>query len=125
MLELIVLAIAVLTIIAFARARGGSRAAIAAGTAAVGGYFLLLSGLRLVLGPSPEDSNVQVIKFLLPWAWVAAVLLFARFGLGRKRAKPGEHWVCPHCGGLNREFAVVCETCDKPYVEPQDDQTGC
>ena len=122
MIELVVLAIAVITIAAFARARGGSGAAYASGVAAVAGYFLLFYGLQLVIEPSGENSNLDVLKFLLPWGRVAAVLLFARFGLGRKRAKPGEHWACPRCGGLNREFAVVCETCDEPYVEPPGDK---
>lgn len=88
---------------------------------AVAGYLVLIYGLQPVLESSTENSNADVLKFLLPWGWVAAVLLFVRFGLGRKKAKPGEHWVCPRCGGLNREFAVACETCDEPYVEPPEE----
>lgn len=117
MIEIVVLAIAVLTTFAFGKARGGTAAAFAAATAAGVGYLILSYGLVLILGPSEENSDRDVLKFLIPWVWVLAVLLFARFGLGRKKAQPGEHWVCPKCGSLNREFAVVCETCDQPYIE--------
>jgi hypothetical protein len=122
MVELALLAMAVVSVVAFGRARGGSVAATVTGLAAAGGYFILRYALPGLIQSASSDSDV--FKFLLPWGWVVAVMLFARFGLGRKRAKPGQHWVCPKCNSLNREYAVVCETCDQPYSEPAEGGDG-
>jgi len=116
MLELALLAIAVVTAASFGRARGGPLAGSFMGLAAAAGYFILRYALPGLVPSKASDSDV--VRFLLPWGWVAAALLFARFGLGRNKAKPGQHWNCPNCNSLNREFAVRCETCGQAYAPP-------
>jgi len=118
MLEYAILTMAAVAAAGFGRARGGPLAGALVGSAAVAGYFILRFALPGLVPSKTSDSDV--VRFLLPWGWVVAALLFARFGLGRNKAKPGQQWNCPNCNSLNREFAVRCETCGQPYSPPDE-----
>jgi hypothetical protein len=119
MFEIGIIIIALVSIGWYARLRGGSP--LIWPLVAAGGYIFFLK-LGPKLFPIPEGESFNLPRFLLMWGWVVAVFLFVRFGLGRRKVKPGGKWVCPKCAFLNSELAVVCEMCDEPYTEPQEKQ---
>jgi hypothetical protein len=111
MIEIFLLIGAVSGIASFARGRGGSPWLW--GTVAVLGYvFTLLVGSALTRSQYPFAIAV------VAWGWIGGVALYTRFMLARGRGGPSGSWTCPECKVLNRSYAVLCEACGEPYVEP-------
>ncbi len=117
MVEIAALIIAVIAVVGYARARGGRP--VIWGIMAAGGYVIILFVTHWIASPSEREGSGYAGTFL-GWVWIVAILLFVRFGLGRRKLKPGAKWVCPRCTFLNSELAVVCEMCNEPYTEPEE-----
>ena len=112
MLEIIILAVVVSAIANLARGRGGSPWVW--GTIAVVGYLGFMWGLAIAIGMA--GSTGSILPLVAGWAWLGAVALWTRFGLGMKKDKPEGMWNCPNCRMLNQHYAFVCEACQTPYA---------
>ncbi len=113
MLEILAVIAAASGIAALARGRGG-KPWLWAGLA-VAGWIIIpftIGMARAAVG----QFQPTVWYIVAGWAWIGAVALWARFGLGAGRAKPGGMWVCPNCKMLNKNYAVICEACQQPYA---------
>ncbi len=116
MLEIFGLIVATTGIAAYARGRGGSP--LLWGILTVAGYVLLEVGTAVVIHALKGEPNA-LLGLMLAWAWVGGIALFTRFGLGAGKAKPWGMWTCPNCKYLNAAYAVICEACKQPYVNPR------
>jgi len=122
MVEYALLAGAALGVFALGKMRGGLVPALLTGLAAAGGFFILRFALPGLVQSAASRSDI--VRYVLPWGWVAAAVLFALFGLGRKKDTPGHPWVCPACNVSNCDSAIVCQTCGQPYIEPDENDNG-
>ncbi len=122
MFEIILLIIVTGGIAAYARGRGGKPWLWGALT--VAGYFLvpfLVTFFGVLLGADPKrvKEDAQLWFFVSAIGWVAVLAFCARFILGRQYAKPEGMWSCPNCNYLNKQYAVLCEACRRPYEKPK------
>jgi hypothetical protein len=116
MLEIIALIVVTTGIAAYARGRGGSP--LLWGILTVAGYIILEIGTAAVIHALKGEPNA-LVSLMLAWAWVGGIALYTRFGLGAGKTKPGGMWTCPNCKYLNAAYAVICEACKQPYVNPR------
>ncbi len=114
MLEIFLLVGATSAIAAYARGRGGSPWLW--GTITVVGYLGVELGVAVMWRFVTGETN-PLPGLLGSWAWVGAVALYTRFGLGAARPKPWGMWTCPNCKYLNGGYALICEACKQPYAD--------
>ncbi len=121
MFEIVLLIVATSGIAALARTRGGQPWLW--GMLMVAGYVIvpgIVSFFAVVFGADPNNIkvNAQLWFYVSAITWVAVLFFCARFVLGRGYAQPGGMWSCPNCKYLNKEYAVICEACQRPYRQP-------
>ena len=105
---------------AFARARGEN--ALFWGGLCAFGFVLVPVLLAFVVVPKFVDpAAARELRpfwfFVSGVAWVAFLVFWIRFLVGRKRIHPDGMWSCPRCNYLNREYALICEACELPYTK--------
>jgi hypothetical protein len=101
-----------------ARARGEN--ALFWGGINAAGFLFLPVFVMFVLVPKYFDPFVAPEHrpfwfFVSVVLWVASLAVYIRFFSGRKRAHPNGMWTCPNCSYLNKEYALVCEACERPF----------
>ena len=106
------------TVAGFARARGEN--ALFWGGLCAFGFLLAPVLVAFVVVPKFLDASLAREQrpfwfFVSVVAWVAFLVFWIRFVVGRKRVHPNGMWSCPRCNYLNKEYALICEACELPY----------
>ncbi|MBM3294172.1 MAG: hypothetical protein FJY82_06555 [Candidatus Aminicenantes bacterium] len=117
--EIVFVVFAAVGIAAIARRRGGR--AWLWGVVAGGGYFLIKTAivrLNMFAETSLQDESLNLARLIVPFGWMAGVVLVARFLIGRGHGA-GESWFCPHCQTYNTSDASHCEACGRACQEPE------
>ena len=108
------------SIAGFARARGEN--ALFWGGMCAFGFLLMPTLVAFVVVPMfLEPAAARELRpfwfFVSAVVWVTFLVVWIRFLAGRKRVHPKGMWSCPHCNYLNREYALICEACERPYTK--------
>jgi hypothetical protein len=117
MIEIIVVIIATGAIASLARGRGGKP--VLWGALAVVGYIVTELGTAVVIYALTKDKTPSMVPLFAGWAWMGAVALFLRFGLGSHLAQPDTDWFCSNCKTMNKKSAVMCEACKETWESQQ------
>lgn len=117
MIEIIVLIIATGAIASLARGRGGKP--VLWGTIAVAGYIVTELGTAFVIFALTKDRTPSMVPLVAAWAWMGAVAVFLRFGMGSHLGQPESDWFCANCKTYNKKSAVMCDACKQTWESQQ------